>query len=81
MANNKTFLKITNKDIFDRIERFEDTAEKRFDILEKHAEQTNGRVLVNEVGIKNNNQIIKWTIRTIALFAIAVVGWLVALIV
>jgi len=79
MANSKTFIRITNKDIFNRIERLEKNAEERFDILEKHAEQTNGKVFVNESRIKSNNQIIKWTIRSVVIGATCIVGGIISI--
>lgn len=48
MAPNSTFLKITNRDLYDKINNDSINIHKKLDIIENHAIQTNGKVKLNK---------------------------------
>jgi len=47
MGNKDTFIRITNKDIYDRLELFEKNNSKSHNLLMNHQLRTNGKVKLN----------------------------------
>lgn len=64
MCNNDTFVKITNKDIFNKIEELIKTNDKDHDEIISHQMRTNGKVKLN-----------RWIATTALSLAFIVVGW------
>jgi hypothetical protein len=68
-ANDDTFIKITNKDIYTKMEEFIKANQKEHQEISSHVQRTNGRVKMN-----------KWIATTALSLCITAIGWLFILI-
>ena len=66
MVKEKTFIKVTNRMLYDTMKDHHKESQKRFNDIEMHAVKTNGKV-------KNN----KWIATTALTFIIAIVLYIV----
>ena len=68
MGNDDTFMKITNQDIYNKIDKFEKQTNKKLEELTIQVMQTNGKVKLN-----------KWISTTALTLALTALGWLITL--